>query len=359
MTIYAELLAKLMSKDGVEVKILSSRVKGKKKEEKEGKIKITRSWVMLRLGKGLLMPFYIWDSFWEVKKADVVNCHLPQLESAIVALWALLLGKKLVITHHCEFGFDGTLSNRIIAGLSFPFHLFSYLTANKIVSYTEDYANKSIFLRMFRKKVVFVLPPILIGKKREVEIEKIRRELKVGKAEKVVGYVGRIAWEKGLNFLIEAGEIIAKKRKLRIVLIGPYKDILGDKSVDKLRELIKKSKVRVDFLGAIEHDNLVSYYQNLDCLVLPSTNNLETFGIVQAEAMLCGCPVVASDLPGVRMPVKLTGLGKISKIGSSRDLAKKIEMVLNKRYGEEQYRKAKELFDLKVFEENYKEVLGI
>ena len=45
--------------------------------------------------------------------------------------------------------------------------------------------------------------------------------------------------------------------------------------------------------------------------MLPSLNSTESWGIVQVESMSCGTPVVATDLPGVRMPVKMTGMGRI------------------------------------------------
>ncbi|KKQ64360.1 MAG: Glycosyl transferase group 1, partial [Candidatus Shapirobacteria bacterium GW2011_GWF1_38_23] len=85
---------------------------------------------------------------------------------------------------------------------------------------------------------------------------------------------------------------------------------------------------KIELVGAIEHDNLSTFYKNIDCLVLPSINNLETFGIVQAEAMKCGVPVVASNLPGVRVPVQMTGMGEICEIKNVDDLAKKINIVL-------------------------------
>lgn len=135
----------------------------------------------------------------------------------------------------------------------------------------------------------------------------------------MVGFVGRIGWEKGLPFLIEAMEEVEAK----LILVGPYADVVGDKTYERL----KKNK-NIEFAGPMEHDKLRSFYEKCDCLVLPSTNNLETFGIVQAEAMVCGIPVVASNLPGVRVPVQMTGMGEICKIGDAGDLAEKINLVL-------------------------------
>ena len=53
--------------------------------------------------------------------------------------------------------------------------------------------------------------------------------------------------------------------------------------------------------------------------------------MVQVEAMLEGTPVVATDLPGVRVPIQTTGMGEIAKIADSEDLARKIVNVLNKK----------------------------
>jgi len=359
VTIYAQLLAKKMAEAGYEVRVLCSRPNGMKKFGVENKVKITRSWVWLTVGKGVLMPNYWWDSLREVKNSDVVNCHLPQLESLMLAIWAKIFGKKLVVTHHCEFGFTGTLSNKLISIISFPFHLVTYILADKIVSYTKDYAQSSIFLRMFKNKIEYILPPVVVGEKDEKEIKEIKEKIGVDNNEKIVGFVGRIAWEKGLDYLIEAVELVNKKIKARLVLVGPFREVAGDKSGQKFNKLIKKNKNRVVLYGPMEHINLVNFYKICDCLVLPSTDNLETFGIVQAEAMISGCPVVASNLPGVRMPVTMTGLGEIAKIGDSKDLAKKIKIVLTTKYSQDKYKEAKNIFAIEKFIDSYKKVFSI
>ncbi len=71
-----------------------------------------------------------------------------------------------------------------------------------------------------------------------------------------------------------------------------------------------------------------TFYGAVDCLVVPSLNSTESFGLVQGEAMLCGTPVVVSDLPGVREPVRWTGMGEIVPVGDPTALADAIRRVL-------------------------------
>jgi glycosyltransferase involved in cell wall biosynthesis len=81
-------------------------------------------------------------------------------------------------------------------------------------------------------------------------------------------------------------------------------------------------------LGVLDAAEMPSFLGALDCLVLPSLNSTESFGLVQVEAMLCGTPAVASDLPGVRVPVRETGMGEVAARGDAGALAEAVTRIL-------------------------------
>jgi glycosyltransferase involved in cell wall biosynthesis len=86
---------------------------------------------------------------------------------------------------------------------------------------------------------------------------------------------------------------------------------------------------RVRLIGYLNFDDLVAFYNLIDVLVLPSIDPLEAFGMVQVEAMLCGTPVVASDMPGVREVVRKTGYGRLARAHEPQDIADKVIDVLD------------------------------
>lgn len=88
---------------------------------------------------------------------------------------------------------------------------------------------------------------------------------------------------------------------------------------------------------------MAAFYPNLDVIVVPSLNSTESFGLVQVEAMLCGTPSIASDLPGVRQPVAQSGMGQVVPIGDSQALAEAIIEVIRNR--EDYVRPRKEIVE--------------
>ncbi|MDO8971431.1 MAG: glycosyltransferase family 4 protein, partial [Saprospiraceae bacterium] len=118
--------------------------------------------------------------------------------------------------------------------------------------------------------------------------------------------------------------ILKQYPNAQVQFAGPYQNIMGEeKYFERLSPTIQDYQARGNwkFLGSLNPEQMSAYYPNLDLLVLPSLNSTEAFGLVQIEAMIHGVPSVASNLPGVRQPVKLHEMGKIIPIGDSAALA--------------------------------------
>ena len=112
VTLYAERLVKGLVKRGYQVTVLTSgHQKELPREEFKNGVRIWREKVHFRLGKGVFMLGLPWTAWREVRRHDVVNCHLPQFESFLLAIIAKIQGKKLVLTHHTDLsGWSGFLN---------------------------------------------------------------------------------------------------------------------------------------------------------------------------------------------------------------------------------------------------------
>src|SRR5262249_45022805 len=150
--------------------------------------------------------------------------------------------------------------------------------------------------------------------------------------ERVIGFAGRVATEKGIEYLLAALPAIeAAVGPVRVVFAGPYQGVLGERYYEQLGPLIERYRDRLLFLGELPGAGRAAFSGGCDCLVLPSVNSTESFGLVQVEAMLCGTPVVASALPGVRQPVLVTGMGEVAPIADAAGLATAVARVLRDR----------------------------
>lgn len=341
LTIYAGILAQELVRKGNKVTVLTSRYSKKLKEtEVLDSVSIKRIWTPYILGRGPLMPTFLFEAFKEVWKHDIVNLHTPQVEGIFLALWAKLLRKKIILTHHCDLSRRRGLLNILSERLVYTSLMGMATLSDSIVVYTKDYADHSDFLQKFKSKLIYCLPP--------VKLEKTTKLFARQKATYVIGFAGRIAQEKGLDILLEAIPFLEKLigTEFKILFAGPYKEVIGGGTLDSLHELLDRYKKYVTLLGPIAPMDMAAFYRLIDVLVLPSVENIESFGFVQVEAMLSGVPVVASNMPGVRIPIKVTGMGEIVTIKDSKELAEKIALVLKRRKGySTEGKKAKELFD--------------
>lgn len=111
--------------------------------------------------------------------------------------------------------------------------------------------------------------------------------------EKLVLYVGRLVYEKGVSVLIEAVNRVQQRVNAKFVIVGD--GYMRDRLVDQARRL--KVIDKIYFTGFLDEDSVKKLYQVADVFVIPSL--YEPFGIVALEGMASGVPVVASDVGGL------------------------------------------------------------
>ena len=161
LTIYAERLARAFTRRGHQVTVMTTRYDSSLPcEEMMDGVRVIRVPVALRISKGVLAPTFGLVATKLVLQHDVVQLHLPQFDAPGVALRARLFGKPVGLTYHCDLLLPPGLLNRFVNLVVQFQHNMAGLLANHLVTYTQDYADNSIYLSRFRRKLTPFLPPV-------------------------------------------------------------------------------------------------------------------------------------------------------------------------------------------------------
>ncbi|ARU61902.1 hypothetical protein CBW65_13315 [Tumebacillus avium] len=157
----------------------------------------------------------------------------------------------------------------------------------------------------------------------------------------IIGAIGRMVAEKGFSTLLEAFTILlARGVDAELVLIGD-----GPLLSDYQRQAGKIGPARVRFLGEVPQARRL--LSGLDIVVQPS--HAEGLGLVPIEAMLAGCPVIASDVGGLPEVVVHGRTGLLVPPQEAVALADALQLLLQKadwriRLGQAGQRRAEEHF---------------
>ena len=325
LTIYAERLARAFVKRGHEVTVMTTQYDSDlPREEILDGVRVIRVPVAFRVSKGVIAPTFGWVATKLAWEHDVIQLHLPQFDAPGVAFRARLFGKPSVLTYHCDLNLPSGFFNKIVNSVVRFQNNMAGVLANRIVTYTQDYADHSPYLSRYKKKLRTFLPPVELPEAGENAIVAFAKKHQISTQNPVIGMATRFATEKGVGILLDAmPQILEKYPNAQILFAGQYKDVFSEQAyVDRLMPKIKEYEKNGHwtFLGILNPKEMAAFYPALDALVVPSLNATEAFGLVQIEAMLNNVPCVASALPGVRQPVLMHEMGEIAAIGSANEL---------------------------------------
>lgn len=200
--------------------------------------------------------------------------------------------------------------------------------ATDIIAISESLKDRVIELNLNNKKHIEVFGNgssnglnIKAYSKKDNEIEQeIANKLK---GNFVIGYIGRIVKDKGIEDLIKIFKILSNKNyDVKLLVIGSIED--GDPISKNDLNFIKQNK-NVIYKDHVE--NPVKYYNNMDVFVFPTYR--EGFGNVSIEAQILGIPTITYNVTGAKDTVKNNETGYIVRTGDYHEIANKIEILIN------------------------------
>lgn len=274
----------------------------------------------------------LFSLLWRLHSYDVIHIHYPFFGTAeILWLYKKLFKKKsqkIIFTYHMDVRGVGFL------GYYFKWHArflmpFLLKTADKIIVSSFDYVEHSYAKNLYQNNPqLFIELPFGADpcfKKLDNPAQLDLSVCNISIAEKFILFVGGLDaahYFKGLEVLLMALPLMKEICKVVIVGKGDNRNYL----MQRAQELGVKDKVI--FTGFVSDQELVKLYNRANCCVLPSINMNEAFGIVLVQAMACGTPVIASDLPGVRTVVQNNKNGYLVPPRDHKELASRLDFLL-------------------------------
>jgi glycosyltransferase involved in cell wall biosynthesis len=333
LSLHAKRLNENLASRSYQVTVLTNKHNNRlKSREIINKVIVLRSKPFAKISKGFLSLDFVLQSIKQIRNCDAVIINLPQFEGVITALVGRIFGKKVICIYHCEVILPESLVNNWISRILSWSNISSMVLSDKVVTYTKDFADNSKILSFFKDKISYIYPPV-IALNTDKRIKNLFSKKIRNKPKYILGVAARLASEKGLEYLFEAIADISEKLKtnssqLKILIAGSLDPVGEEKYKKKIMKLVEKFKENIIFFDEIKDSDMGSFYSLLDVLVLPSINSTEAFGMVQIEAMMLGVPVVASNLPGVRVAIEKTGMGILVTPKNPKELAEAIYKVL-------------------------------
>lgn len=304
-----------LAKAGHEVTVFTLRYPGTAYDDARLPFRVVRLKSWMRWGDGGLVP----QLFRQLKNFDLIHLHYPFYGgSEWVLLAKYFYKKKCIVTYHMDAAPVGWFKGGLQAmyDIFIPATLFK--RADAVVAVDAEHLAHSRFYRLIKKEKVREIGNGVdteMFKPRAVDWERLG--LNNLHDKKIFLFVGNLVPFKRFDLLLEALKRLNDPKAVVVVVGGGY-------AFAGYQALVKKLGLdsQVYFQGYCNDPLLLSeYYSAAQTVVVPA-DRAESFSLVALEAMASGCPVVVSDLPGVRSRVEEGRDGWVFERGSADAFAR-------------------------------------
>ncbi|WP_423128026.1 glycosyltransferase family 4 protein [Gaoshiqia sp. Z1-71] len=261
-------------------------------------------WEVIYLIRSL---FIIWNVF--RKDFDTIIINDGRTKKIYTLIYSFIskskTNKGVVVMHGGEINTYFHQTSLLMKIFRIPVRIKNLLPNQKliIVVSESEYSQWISFMPELKKNLKIIPHAVsanIFYPKSENEKQIIRRNLNLSDNDFIIFSASRLVPQKGQDTIIDAINFIknqADNIKLIIGGHGPYKHHL--KTVSKNYNIIDK----VIFLGSVQREDLIDYYNIADLFILPS-RYIESFGLVYIESFACKTPVISSNLGGVNNIVR-------------------------------------------------------
>lgn len=284
-------------------------------------VEVTRVGIYGKLFKRQPITFKYYKELKKIIKTfrpDIIHFHAPNPLPTILLLLLRLKGIKLIVYWHAD------ATEKLLIPIIHSLHYLLLGKADIILVATPYHLTGVKPLLKYQNKIK-VVPYVIIESKFQLndsisdEVESIKKRYN---NKKIVFFIGRHVFYKGINHLIEAANYLTNDC---VILIGG-----SGRLTESLKASVNNNKI--NFIGRISDNELTAYLYAADVFAFPSINKGEAFGMALAEALYCYTPAVTFTIAsgsGVNWVSMKNETGFEVENGNSVEFAKAIDKLLS------------------------------
>ena len=270
-------------KDDVDLRVLVANTTRETVTEKINGVEVIKA-----ASLGMVASAPVAPSLWRWLSrldSDIYHFHFPYPIGDLSYFLSQKKG-KLIVSYHSDI-----VRQKRLLTLYRPIMNRFLRRADLILAGSPNMIERSPILKDYKDKCrVFHYGIDVKRFEKTDEVKRKAREIRARfKNKKIILFIGRLVYYKGITYLLEAMKTIDA-----VLLLAGSGGMEGE-----LKEKVKRAGLedKVIFLGSPKDEELPALYHASDIFVLPSIARSEAFGIVQLEAQACGKPVISTDLP--------------------------------------------------------------